>query len=170
MVVLWRWALGIIVDRASSWSLQSVQVCIRLWGAASWSRWSLFCLKNAARNFFAPHPPKNWRIRFLRSNSTHAYRHDIIHYRLTKFYTGFRLIVVSLDKNMCARVDDRLTIFRAFSPAATGGQHWIDYRILYRQHRSILCKLLKSDYTKFALSINNSFVGLQATLVKWKKS
>jgi hypothetical protein len=68
-------------------------------------------------------PPKNWRIRFLRSNSTHTYRHDIIHYKLTKFYTGFRLIVVSLNKNMCARVDDRLTIFRAFSPAATGGQH-----------------------------------------------
>jgi hypothetical protein len=70
------------------------------------------------RMFLAPPPTKIWRIRFLGSNSTHNYRHDIIHYKLTKFYTGFRLIVVSLDKNVCARVDNRLNIFRAFSPAA----------------------------------------------------
>jgi hypothetical protein len=41
-----------------------------------------------------------------------------MYYRLTKFYMGFRLIVVSLDKNVYVRVDDRLNIFRAFSPTA----------------------------------------------------
>jgi hypothetical protein len=55
-------------------------------------------------------------------------------YKLTKFYTGFRLIVVSLDKNVYARVDDRLNIFRAFSLAANIE---FDYGILYRQHRFI---------------------------------
>jgi hypothetical protein len=68
---------------------------------------------------FLLHPSLEiWRIRFLRSNSTHIYRHDVMHYKITKFYTGFRLIVVSLDKNGCARMNDRLNIFRAFSPAA----------------------------------------------------
>jgi hypothetical protein len=58
---------------------------------------------------FLLHPtPKIWRIRFLRSNSTHIYRHEVMHYRLTKFYTGFRLIVVSLDKSVYARVGSRL--------------------------------------------------------------
>jgi hypothetical protein len=79
-------------------------------------------------------PTKIWRIQFLRSNFTYTYRHDVMQYKLTKFYTGFRLIVVSLDKNVYARVDDRLNIFRAFSLAANIE---FDYGILYRQHRFI---------------------------------
>jgi hypothetical protein len=117
--------------------------------------------KKCGPDFFVLHlPTKIWRIRFLGSNSAHTYRHDIIHYKLTKFYTGFRLIVVSLDKNVCARVDDRLNIFRAFSPAALphpGGQRRIDYRILRYLHKSIPYRLLKSDYNKYSLSIDSSF-------------
>jgi hypothetical protein len=58
-------------------------------------------------------PTKIWRIRFLRSNYTHIYRHDVMHRRLIKFYTGFRLIVVSLDENVYARVGSRLKYFES---------------------------------------------------------
>jgi hypothetical protein len=84
-------------------------------------------------------------------------------YKLTKFYMGFRLIVVSLDKNMYARVGSQLKYFepcpRSRGPATP--RRWaaydrIDCRILYRQNRSIPCRLLKSDYTKYALSIDSN--------------
>jgi hypothetical protein len=80
--------------------------------------WKTRC-KKCGPDFFVLHlPTKIWRTQFLRSNYTHTYRHDVMYYRLTKFYMGFRLIVVSLDKNVYVRVDDRLNIFRAFSPTA----------------------------------------------------